>query len=67
MNTEKIREMSIEEILVRIQEENDELTRSRLNHAVSAIQNPMVIRNSRRAIARLITVLREKELQELNK
>ncbi|MBX7240627.1 MAG: 50S ribosomal protein L29 [Bacteroidia bacterium] len=65
MKSNEIRELSIEEILARVEETSDEYTRMRLNHTVSALESPAKIKQTRRTIARLMTILREKEIQEL--
>jgi large subunit ribosomal protein L29 len=57
----EIREMSVEDLKARI----DELTRERFNlrfrSATESIENPMRFRDLRRDIARMQTILREKE------
>jgi large subunit ribosomal protein L29 len=57
----EIREMSTEDLKSRI----DELTRERFNlrfrSATESIENPMRFRGLRRDIARMQTILREKE------
>jgi large subunit ribosomal protein L29 len=57
----EIREMSVEDLKTRI----DELTRERFNlrfrSATESIDNPMRFRDLRRDIARMQTILREKE------
>ncbi len=61
MKPNEIREMSLEDIKARI----DELTRERFNlrfrSATESIENPMRFRSLRRDIARLQTILRERE------
>ena len=61
MKPDEIREMSVEDIKARI----DELTRERFNlrfrSATESIENPMRFRSLRRDIARMQTILREKE------
>lgn len=64
MRASEIRDLTTEELQARINDERDKLLRLRLNHAVSAIENPSDIKNSRRAIARLETILRERETAE---
>jgi ribosomal protein L29 len=58
---DEIREMSVEDIKARL----DELTRERFNlrfrSATESIENPMRFRSLRRDIARMQTILREKE------
>ena len=61
MKPNEIREMSREDLQARI----DELTRERFNlrfrSATESIENPMRFRDLRRDIARLQTILRERE------
>ncbi len=61
MKTSEIREMSLADIKERIETERDQLMRLELNHSISPLENPMEIRKIRRNIARLITILNEKE------
>lgn len=63
MKTKDIRELTDEEIKARIVDEEQSLLRIRLNHAVSAVESPSEIREARKAIARLKTILRERELE----
>ena len=64
MKPNEIREMSVEDLKTRI----DELTRERFNlrfrSATESIDNPMRFRDLRRDIARLQTILRERETNE---
>jgi large subunit ribosomal protein L29 len=57
----EIREMAVEDLKTKI----DELTRERFNlrfrSATESIENPMRFRDLRRDIARMQTILREKE------
>ncbi len=61
MKPNEIREMSVEDLRAKI----DELTRERFNlrfrSATESIENPMRFRSLRRDIARMQTILREKE------
>lgn len=61
MKPDEIREMSVEDLRSKI----DELTRERFNlrfrSATESIENPMRFRSLRRDIARMQTILREKE------
>ena len=61
MKPTEIREMSVEDLKAKI----DELTRERFNlrfrSATESIDNPMRFRDLRRDIARMQTILREKE------
>ena len=62
MKTSEIRELSKAEIIERIQTDQDSLTRMKMNHAISQLENPKVIVDVRRNIARLKTILRQREI-----
>jgi len=64
MKISEIKELTTKEIAERIDTESDKLTRIRLNHAVSPLDNPMVIKETRKNIARLNTELRNRQLTE---
>ena len=64
MKTSEINEMAINEIIEKIDTERAELIRLELNHSISPLENPMVIRDLRRNVARLQTILRQKQLTE---
>jgi large subunit ribosomal protein L29 len=64
MKTSEIRELSKAEILERIQTDRDSLTRMKMNHAITPLENPQVIVNVRRNIARFKTILRQREINE---
>jgi len=62
MKTSEIQELSKAEILERVQAEQDSLLRMKMNHAISPLDNPQVIVRARRNIARLITILHQREI-----
>ncbi len=64
MKTSEINEMAINEIIEKIETEKAELIRLELNHSISPLENPMQIRSLRKNIARLQTILRQKQLTE---
>jgi large subunit ribosomal protein L29 len=66
MKANEIRDLTTEEIVARIKEDQDKLLRLRLNHAVSAIESPSEIRALRRDIARLKTIVRERQTVDQN-
>jgi large subunit ribosomal protein L29 len=61
MKAAEIRELSTEDLKSRIVEESKALKALVLNHAVSPIEDPTIIRSTRRLVARLKTILTEKE------
>ena len=64
MKIEVIREFSTEELRERLEEEQKQLTKMRLNHAVSALENPTKIREYKRTISRMKTELRQREIDK---
>ena len=58
-----IRELSTPELLERLEEERKQLTRLKLNHAVSPLENPNKIKIYRKTIARLETELRSRAIK----
>ena len=64
MKNSEIKELTTKEIVERIDVEKDKLTRMKLNHAVSPLDNPITLKEVRRNIARLNTEVRKRELTE---
>ena len=64
MKTSEIKDLTTEEIKEKIETEKAALTKMKMNHAVSTLENPMLIRTTRRNIARLMTELRKRELNK---
>lgn len=56
-----IREMSVEEIESRLGELREEMFNLRFRNAMKQLDNPLKIREGRREMARLLTVLRERQ------
>jgi large subunit ribosomal protein L29 len=55
------REMNADEIQARVAELREELFNHRFRNTMKQLDNPLKIRESRREMARLLTVLKEKE------
>ncbi|HQQ11940.1 MAG TPA: 50S ribosomal protein L29 [Bacteroidales bacterium] len=64
MKQEVIKELSTADLLERLEEEKKQLVRLKLNHAVSPLENPNKIKTYRRTVARILTELRSRKLQE---
>lgn len=64
MKSSEIRELTTKELVERIDTEKAHLIRLKLNHAVSPLDNPLKITETRKNIARLKTELRKRELNE---
>ena len=67
MKSSEIRELSNKELLERIDNEKTTLVRMKLNHAISPLENPQKIKETRRTIARLMTEMRKREINEKTK
>lgn len=63
MKTSEVREMSIADLKDRIAVETSNLDSMKVNHAISPVEDTSKIKKSRRDIARMITILAEKEKQ----
>jgi large subunit ribosomal protein L29 len=59
----QVRELPPQELEKRIKDEEENLVHLRFQKATSQLENPMKIRNARRDIARMKTVLRERQAQ----
>jgi len=64
MKTSEIRELSTADIIERIDTEQTMLIRMKLNHAISPLDNPKKISQTKVTIARLLTELRKREIEE---
>ncbi len=62
MKSSEIRELSNQELLERIDNEKASLVRMKLNHAISPLENPQKIKESRKTIARLMTEKRKRDM-----
>jgi large subunit ribosomal protein L29 len=60
MKQDIVKDLTTEEIREKIAQERAMYTKLKMSHAVSPIENPMKIRASRRAIARLETEYRKR-------
>jgi len=59
LNAEKVRDMTVDEIETRIRELHEEIFNLRFRNAMRQLQNPVLIRERRRDIARMRTILVE--------
>jgi len=64
MKVEDIRDWDGTEILSRMKELKEEQFKLRFQSSIMALENPTLLKNIRRDIARLKTILRERELAE---
>ena len=64
MKVNDIRKINTEEIIAKVKENKEELFNLRFQQATGNLEKPSRIRDLRHDIARLKTVLRERELNE---
>lgn len=62
MRTDEIRDLTDDEIQTEMGQLQEELFRLRYRAATEALENPMLLKSLRRDVARLKTILREREL-----
>lgn len=55
MENKEIKGLSDQDLNVRIKEEKAALNKMTLNHAISPVENPAVIRANRRNVAKMLT------------
>lgn len=63
MKANKMQEMSVAELTDLLAERKAELFNLRFQLAVGQVQNPMQVRVCRKDIARILTILRQRELK----
>ncbi len=63
MKQQVIRELSNPELKERLEEESVQLTKLKMNHAVSPLENPNKIKAYRKTVARLKTEVRKREIE----
>ena len=63
MKTNEIRKLSTEEINKKIAESKEELFNLRMKQATGSLENPNRIKELRKTVARLKTILREREIE----
>ena len=59
---EEIKQLPLEELRIRLRDEEEELANLRFQLALRQLDNPLKVRYVRRDVARLKTVIREYEL-----
>ena len=67
MKISKIREMSSPDLDKEVSELKSELFKLRFSLATNGLDNPMRIKQVKKDIARVKTILREREIEESNK
>ena len=63
MKQSEIKELSVEELTLKLATLRKEYEDMKITHAVSPLENPMLIRKARRTVARITTELNKREIQ----
>ena len=64
MKITEIRELETKDLVERLEAEVAKYQQMKLNHAITPLENPSQIKAARRDIARMKTVLRQRELNK---
>ena len=64
MKIKEIKELETQELAERLEAEVAKYEQMKFNHTVSPLENPSLIKATRRDIARMKTVLRQRELNK---
>lgn len=64
MKIKEIRELETKDLVERLEAEVAKYYQMKLNHAITPLENPSQIKAARRDIARMKTVLRQRELNK---
>ncbi|MBP7497043.1 MAG: 50S ribosomal protein L29 [Bacteroidales bacterium] len=67
MKSKVIRELTLNELKERLDEEQQQLIKLKLNHSISPLENPMKIVTYRKTVARLKTDLQRRLIEENKK
>lgn len=63
MKQQEISKLSVEDLKAKLSEKTELLTKMKIGHSVTPLENPLQIRHNRREIARLNTELKKRENQ----
>ena len=62
MKTKELHELTVDELNTKLKELKEELFNLRFRHAIGQLENPASLKNVKKDIAKVKTILREKEL-----
>jgi large subunit ribosomal protein L29 len=61
MKAVELKKLSLEDLKAKLLQEQDTLLKLKMAHAITPVENPMRIREARKVVARIQTVIRQKE------
>ena len=62
MKTKELHELTVDELNAKVKELSEELFNLRFRHAIGQLENPASLNNCKKDIAKVKTILREREL-----
>ena len=62
MKTKELHELTVDELNTKLKELSEELFNLRVRHAIGQLENPASLKNVKKEIAKIKTILREREL-----
>lgn len=62
MKNNGLKDLTVAELQERLETEKKQLTKLKINHAVSPIENPSLIQKTRRNVARIYTEISRRQL-----
>ncbi|MHC1724100.1 MAG: 50S ribosomal protein L29 [Aminipila sp.] len=65
MELKKMREMTEAELIIELKKMKNELFNLRFQHVTGQLENPIKLREAKKQIAKVKTIIREKELQKV--
>lgn len=65
MELKKMREMTEAELIAELKKTKNELFNLRFQHVTGQLENPIKLREAKKQIAKVKTIIREKELQKV--
>ena len=65
MKASELRELSLEELEHKLEDLTQELFNLRFQHATDQLENPMRLKQTKKDVARVRTVLRERQIDDL--
>lgn len=65
MKTEELRKLSTEELQKKIKENKEELFNLRFQQAIGNLEKPVRLRELRKQVAKMKTIIRERELEKV--
>ena len=63
MKAKELHELTVDELNTKLKELKEELFNLRFRHAIGQLENPAALKNCKKDIAKIKTILRERELK----